>query len=906
MDDIILIHHSKDSLKQTIQDVIRFLQNLGWRLSPNKCVLIPKMTFQYLGWQFQTASMEVTMTLNRRREMKKKLQAWIQMTNERQIVTTRSLASLIGDINYLRFQFPQISLWMNSLNNLKTKAVVKGGWEASVKLNKQILGNLQTIIIKIKQNRPRQLKDRTPNITLTTDTSEDGWGMILDHSNKKILDAGQWEGSWHLHFSNQRELAAVLISLRNQQQTLTDWETKCILLKTDNTTTEFVIRKWKAASTILHLVREIFLLLNNLDIIIYNEHLPGLENSTADALSRLSWIGDYQINPILLNEALHQINFQPMLDAFAHKTNKQLKRYCSPQEDNKAIARNALNIPWTNELLLLHPPIGLIPKVILKIIRDQVETVLILPRCNTKTIRSSSNQRKDNERTLKTTTRNHRNGKHKYKEGEQLYRELAELTRLDSTAIDQLIASINPETWRKRRAGLTPLANYLKQNNIITSTLLDNKPDVELVNALAWHKDRGGPKLQKRMKNMKMHCGVVLSQFSQMNDINNSSLVKTYYKGQVLSIQSQPRFPTIWNLQILFSYINTQTPTTSEEIQQIAMAMIVAFCAARMTELVFMKQSEMIDNTHSISLKTQTSKGKQVVIHTITSEERSGICCPLPASSEYCSHQLTAIIRRAGITSPYTGPTIRHAMMTRLRAVGASQAEVNAFTRHAMTSNVVDNYYNKPVERDLASILIMNEKRLNLNIFVGHVSKTAWIWHSPITRSHNSLRLRRGRTGESWGNINRRGKRIRRVVIDYCSTSPSEILAPPLYFEITKQAAGNWFSVELPIRIVHRTSRRNCSQYDNKLSLTYDINSNSNDVNVFASDSEITETDADAGPALSTPPMQKIQFFILKFVKLHTGQNAFAIDFWSESNRTGASIRLQGANIVCIRRSKTL
>ncbi|KAA6404120.1 MAG: hypothetical protein EZS28_000348 [Streblomastix strix] len=199
---------------------------------------------------------------------------------------------------------------------------------------------------------------------------------------------------------------------------------------------------------------------------------------------------------------------------------------------------------------------------------------------NTRTIRSSSNKRKDNERTLKTTNRNHRDDKDKYKEGEQLYRELAELTKLDSVAIDQLIAGINPETWRKGRAGLPSIANYLKQNNINTSTLLGNKPDVELVNALAWYKERRGPKFQQRMKNMKMHCGVMLSQFSQMNNINNSSLVKTNSKGQRLSIQSKPRFPTIQNLQILFNYINTHAPTTPEDIQQTAMAMIVAFCAA--------------------------------------------------------------------------------------------------------------------------------------------------------------------------------------------------------------------------------------------------------------------------------------------------------------------------------------
>ncbi|KAA6319414.1 MAG: hypothetical protein EZS28_054821, partial [Streblomastix strix] len=90
----------------------------------------------------------------------------------------------------------------------------------------------------------------------------------------------------------------------------------------------------------------------------------------------------------------------------------------------------------------------------------------------------------------------------------------------------------NIETWRKRRVGLTPLAQYIKEKGISVKDLLGTKPDIELVNALAWYKSRGGPKLQKRMKNMKMLCGVVLSQFSQMNDVNNSPLIKTFSKGE--------------------------------------------------------------------------------------------------------------------------------------------------------------------------------------------------------------------------------------------------------------------------------------------------------------------------------------------------------------------------------------
>ncbi|KAA6353492.1 MAG: hypothetical protein EZS28_050981 [Streblomastix strix] len=45
--------------------------------------------------------------------------------------------------------------------------------------------------------------------------------------------------------------------------------------------------------------------------------------------------------------------------------------------------------------------------------------------------------------------------------------------------------------------------------------------------------------------------------------------------------------------------------------------------------------------------------------------------------------------------------------------------------------------------------------------------------------------------------------------------------------------------------------------------LVDDRNASGSDTYVFASDREITVTDADAGPALKTPPMQEIQYFIM-------------------------------------------
>ncbi|KAA6369700.1 MAG: hypothetical protein EZS28_034774 [Streblomastix strix] len=107
-------------------------------------------------------------------------------------------------------------------------------------------------------------------------------------------------------------------------------------------------------------------------------HLPGRLNETADALSRLCLSGDYKIKKEILQQAMHQLNFYPTLDAFAHRTMKQLERYCSLQQDRRAVAKNAFITPRTNEKLLLYPPIGKVPQTIQKLKWDKTIVALIM------------------------------------------------------------------------------------------------------------------------------------------------------------------------------------------------------------------------------------------------------------------------------------------------------------------------------------------------------------------------------------------------------------------------------------------------------------------------------------------------------------------------------------------------
>ncbi|KAA6398602.1 MAG: hypothetical protein EZS28_005871 [Streblomastix strix] len=106
-------------------------------------------------------------------------------------------------------------------------------------------------------------------------------------------------------------------------------------------------------------------------------------------------------------------------------------------------------------------------------------------------------------------------------------------------------------------------------------------------------------------------------------------------------------------------------------------------------------------------IKIQTLKDKQIVKRTIIFMKRIGRCCPVKqliyrtaqrekylteldqiwhnlakkvfATPQYCSNQVTALIRRADVQFPYTGPFIRYSMKARLGTTGVTQPEIKFF-----------------------------------------------------------------------------------------------------------------------------------------------------------------------------------------------------------------------------------
>ncbi|KAA6396656.1 MAG: hypothetical protein EZS28_007820, partial [Streblomastix strix] len=336
----------------------------------------------------------------------------------------------------------------------------------------------------------------------------------------------------------------------------------------------------------------------------------------------------------------------------------------------------------------------------------------------------------------------------KYADGELLYRKLAELSGLNEVTIGQLISESNWKTWRKRRAGLSLMHQYMKLNNISPETILNDRPDVHVVNALAWINDKGGKSRKSNLVSLKTHTSAVLAQFSSMPRISDSPLIKNFSRCLNLNIESKARYAVIWEIKILLNHIQTTTFTTPEEIQSKAMTLLVCFSAARMTELSRIQLNDLTFSStlnqnkkqNLLTITTQIKKGNTIRNEKIILKQTSNSLCPIKAINEwilvrnalklkpssffwnfqkqtqptsfYCSKTLTSVIRNAGILPPYNGPSIRHAVMTKLRQKGASIYEVNAFSRHVLTSTVVDAFYNRPIQRDLGNLLI-DQDRVN-------------------------------------------------------------------------------------------------------------------------------------------------------------------------------------------------
>uniref|UniRef100_A0A803J9S3 Core-binding (CB) domain-containing protein n=1 Tax=Xenopus tropicalis TaxID=8364 RepID=A0A803J9S3_XENTR len=156
---------------------------------------------------------------------------------------------------------------------------------------------------------------------------------------------------------------------------------KHVRIQSDNSTTvAYWIRQGGTRSAAaLQEVSRIMTWAEKHQVLLSAVFILGIQNWEADYLSRTTLDpGEWRLKPEIFQKIVKKWGL-PCLDVMASRFNTQLPRFLSKVQDPRAEGVDALTSPWHCQLAYAFPPIPLIPRLLLKIRRERIPTILIAP-----------------------------------------------------------------------------------------------------------------------------------------------------------------------------------------------------------------------------------------------------------------------------------------------------------------------------------------------------------------------------------------------------------------------------------------------------------------------------------------------------------------------------------------------
>ncbi|KAA6394066.1 MAG: hypothetical protein EZS28_010399 [Streblomastix strix] len=302
---------------------------------------------------------------------------WIKIGSE---ITVKQLAKLIVTLNYLRLQFQEASLFLNTMDHQKALAARLRGWNKTMIMNKTAIPDINWLVTKLRANIPTKLTQILQQITMTTDETPRKWSSKLEKELKVIAIAHvTWNKRQMKLSSNNREIKAITLGLRCFAKTLKNLQVQSLAIRSDNSTAVFDFRNGEHQ---YHQQRKSNRYTKHQKSQEFRSRLltsQELKNEIADALSRLSRARDYKLKEKIFRQTCLQMNLNPTIDLLSQHFNNLLPRFMSTIRGHGEIAINALNQTWKKELPWIHPPIHLFPAILKKIREEQIEAMIIVP-----------------------------------------------------------------------------------------------------------------------------------------------------------------------------------------------------------------------------------------------------------------------------------------------------------------------------------------------------------------------------------------------------------------------------------------------------------------------------------------------------------------------------------------------
>lgn len=282
LDVICILSQDAQELKRVAHKVIKHLESLGFILNRRKSLLTPFQVKDYLGFEFDTKSMKIKVP-------EKKIKKLIQRMKQASSPQTRScrwVASLLGKITAMLPAVGEALLHIRHLQRCLAKNlyVQMNNWEAPCKLSTQATEELQwwKLFMTKKNGLPiRRIQLKKPQVTITTDSSDTGWGI----NSTVIQTYGFWTEEEKLLSINVRELMAIYFALKLHGP---KFKNGTIKILTDNKTSiKYTTKEGGTASVHLQdYAAKVQDLCNLYHLDVIYQHIKGIDNVEAGKLSR--------------------------------------------------------------------------------------------------------------------------------------------------------------------------------------------------------------------------------------------------------------------------------------------------------------------------------------------------------------------------------------------------------------------------------------------------------------------------------------------------------------------------------------------------------------------------------------------------------------------------------------------
>ena len=273
---------------------------------------------------------------------------------------------------------PDARLWMRPIQWNVKKRWTSGSFGQLILVTNEVRAALLwwTCPLNLAQGLP--LDPLSPQLTLTTNASLEGWGGYCSIQDKTLLFSGLWSpherANCHI---NLLELRAIRLTLMKLQESIRGLTVK---VECDNTTAVSYLNK-QGGTMSYSLCQEATILhewAKSIRVSLIAVHRPGVCNELADYLSRnRPDPTEWSLAQSTYNQIVSRWG-KPQLDLFASPANHKAALWFSRLPQPGAAAVDAFNQSWTGRFVYAFPPINLILKTLLKVRADKVQDVIMV------------------------------------------------------------------------------------------------------------------------------------------------------------------------------------------------------------------------------------------------------------------------------------------------------------------------------------------------------------------------------------------------------------------------------------------------------------------------------------------------------------------------------------------------